>query len=510
MLPHAASSRCRLLALACVASVSPALAQSTLPTDPTDESAEDHPIFRNFAPRILQGAKREAEREPLPAADMAAGALQTGDLRSWPRLWRQGDWLVSGSLTGSLGLFAMGNNNFNPPPALNPSNYKRDPGWGEFFLEPGLTFQFTPDAATKFYGGVSYMETATRGTDYAGIGNTYHGLPELLYAGLYWQDRGRSWMLDASYGQQDFLVANSLLIASGASNGTQRGANYMGPRTAWANAGLLKATWKELAVQGFWLKPNDSISDATGTRLAGVNVDWGGGRPMELGVMYVRVPESNIVTRAGLDVYDVRATLKSSASASHWSVKGEYVWERKSGVSASGWYVEGSYQASGVAWHPLMMLRYASFSGDRPGSATWEGFDPLYYGGSNPDWYQGKVMSTILNNTNLDSVAASLTLTPDAHNILQFVYLNFAVAQINSPLDIPAAGMPVPVGGGVPAKALADELDAIYTYTFNKSVNVNLFTGYAWPNAGYKQLYAANGGSARGWWIVGTQFNISY
>jgi hypothetical protein len=491
--------------------VSPALAQSAAPTDPTDESAEDHPLFRNFAPRILQGAKREAEREPVPATDMAAGVLQSGDLKSWPRLWRQGDWLVSGSLTGTLGLFKMGNNVFDPPPALNASNNKRDPGWGEFFLEPGLTFQYTPDAATKFYGGVAYMETATRGTDYGGVSNTYHGLPEQLYAGLHWQDTGRALTLDASYGQQDFTVANNLLISAGASNGKQRGSDYTGPRSAWANAGLLKATWHELAVQGFWLKPNDSTSATTGTRLAGINVDWGASGPVDLGFMYVRAPESEIVTRAGLDVYNVRAAVKSSAAAlPRWSLKGEYVWERKSGVSASGWYLEGSYHAAHMTWQPLMMLRYASFSGDRPGSVTWEGFDPLYFGGSNPDWYQGKVMSTILNNTNLDSVAASLTLTPDAHSILQLVYLNFAVAQVNSPFDIPAAGMPVPVGGGLPAKALADELDAIYTYTFNKSVNVNLFAGYAWPGAGYQQLYAANGGSASGWWIIGTQFNISY
>ena len=487
-----------------------AFAQSDLPTDSADETEDDHPLFRNFAPRILQGAKREAEREPLPAGDMAPGALQTDKLASWPRLWRQSDWLVSGSLTGSVGLFGIGNNNFDPPPALNPSGYKRDPAWGEFFLEPELTFQYTADAATRLYGGIAYMETATRGADYAGVGNTYHGLPEQLYAGVHWRDPGRGLTLDASYGQQDFAVGNNLLIAAGASNGQERGANYLGPRSAWANAALLKATWRDISAQGFWLMPNDSTSDATGTRLAGLNIDWGASGAVDLGFMYARVPSSNIVTRAGLDVYDLRATIKSAGAAPRWSVKGEYAWERKSGVSASGWYLEGTHLASGMAWRPLLTLRYASFSGDRPGSAAWEGFDPLYFGGSNPDWYQGKVMQMILNNTNLDSAAVSLTLTPDPRHILQFVFLDFAVAQIHAPLDIPAAGQPIPIGGGVPAKSLADELDAIYTYTFNKSVNVNLFAGYAWPGAGLRQLYAANGGSAAGWWIVGTQFNISY
>ena len=501
--------------LAVVVLATPALAQTDgtsgrLPADATGAAPDEHPLFRNAAPRLLEGAKRAADREPPAPEDAEAGVLQTGEFRSWPRLYRNGDWLVSGSLTGTLGLFRMWNNAFAPPAAINTTGNPRNPGWGEFFLETGLTAQYTPNAATLVYGGVTYMETATRGADYAGVGNTWHGEPELLYGGMRWQDTGMGLAVDASYGQQDFAVGNNLLIAAGASNGAQLGANYLGPRAAWANAALLKATWRDLIVEGFWLKPNDATSAATGTRLAGVNAEWGGAGPVHLGFMYLRVPESAILTRAGLDVYDVRATVKSSAAPGGWSLRGEYVWERKSAVAASGWYVEGSYHAATTAWQPLLMLRYASFSGDRPGSATWEGFDPLYFGGSNPDWYQGKLGSTLFNNTNLDAVAASLTLAPSAHHILQFVYLYFAAAQVDSPLAIPAAGMPVPAGGGVPARALASEIDAIYTYTFNKNVNVNLFAGYAAPGAGYKQLYAANGGMAQSWWIIGTQFNISY
>jgi hypothetical protein len=104
----------------------------------------------------------------------------------------------------------------------------------------------------------------------------------------------------------------------------------------------------------------------------------------------------------------------------------------------------------------------------------------------------------------------SLTLTPTEKIILQFVYLNFAAGQVNSPLAIPSAGKPVPVGGRVPARALANELDAICTYTFSKQVNVNAFAGYAAPGAGYRQLYASEGGSAQAWWVIGAQLNFSY
>lgn len=469
-----------------------------------------HPVFQNDSPRILQGAKRMADREPVAADDSGQGVLQTGDRASWPRLWRQDDLLISGTLTGTLGMFRMWNNAFGLPASLNPASLENDPGWGEFFLEPGLTASYTLDGATRLYGGVSYMETGTRGTDYSGVGNTWHGAPELLYAGIRWQDAVRQLAFDASYGQQDFAVGNNLLLASGASNGAQLGADYMGPRAAWANAALLKGTWRDLTVQGFWLKPNDASSAATGTRLAGVNAQWGDSGPLQLAFMYLRAPESDIVTRDGLDVYDVRATLRPGGPDSGTTLRAEYVWERKDGVAADGWYVEGSYHAATAKWRPLLTLRYASFSGDRPDTAKWEGFDPLYFGGSNPDWYQGKLLSTLINNTNLDSVAASLSLAPDARSIVQFVFLYFAAAQADSPLAIPAAGQPVTTGGGVPAKSLATEFDAVYTYTFSKQVNVNVFAGYATPGAGYRQLYSASGGSAQPWWIIGTQFNISY
>lgn len=484
------------------------------PADPVQpaagsDPAAEHPVFQHAAPRTLPGAKRASERHPLAADDADEGVLQTQRLASWPRLWRQDGLVVTGSLTGTLGLFAMTNNLFDPPSSLNPAQVPIRPRWGEFFLEPGLKAEYRFAHGVTVYGGAAYMETGTRGTDYAGVSNTTHGDMELLYAGVRWADTAHAASIDVSYGQQDFTVANNFLLASGASNGAQRGANYMGPRAAWSNAALLKATWGDFAAQAFWLKPNETTSGATGTRLAGINADWGAKGPVSLGGMWVRAPESDIVTRDGLDTYNLRATVRPSV----WrgvSIQGEYAWQRKSGVAASGWFVEGTWSALDTRWKPLAVLRYASFSGDDPGTARWEGFDPLYYGGTDPDWYQGKVASTFLGNTNLDAWAASLTLAPGEKHLVQLVGLYFSAATTNAPLSIPAAGKPVPTGGGIPARAIGTEADAIYTYTFNNRLNVNVFAGYLAPGAGYRQLYEASGGSASGWWVVGTQFNVSY
>ena len=41
-------------------------------------------------------------------------------------------------------------------------------------------------------------------------------------------------------------------------------------------------------------------------------------------------------------------------------------------------------------------------------------------------------------------------------------------------------------------------------------MNITTFAAYASPLAGYRQLYASYGGSASGWWFLGTQLNVSY
>jgi len=498
-----------LCVCAVTAQAQSAAGDSDVPPDDPFDRAIAHPLLEHFAPRILQGAARTSDRLPV-APPGTTGAMQSGELSALPLLWRDGAWTVKGSLAGTVGLFKMWHNEFDLPASQVTAGYKRDPAWTEYFVEPGVTAQYVLSPEIQLYGGAAYMGTATRGTDYSGVGNTWHGDMEQVYGGIRWTDKPSGVSLDASYGQQEFTVGRNLLIAAGASNGAQRGASYLGPRAAWAIAALGKATWRDLTARGFWLKPNDSTSASTGTRLSGIDVAWEPSGPLRLGAMYVYAPESAIVTRDGLNVYDLRARWHPAPSMPNLWLEGEAVWQVKPGVDAKGWYVAFNLNATTATWKPLVTLRYATFSGDKPDTTTWEGFDPLYYGGSTPDWYQGKVASTFLNNTNLDSVAATLTLTPNERTILQFIYLNFTANQVNAPLAIPSAGKLVPVGGGGPARSLGNEFDAVYTYTFDKRVNVNAFAGYLAPGAGYRELYASQGGSAQGWWALGLQFNVNY
>jgi alginate export protein len=479
------------------------------PANPFDE-ATTNPAHEEGASKILQGPLRALLRRPLPESDTEAGVAQTQSTKSWPRVYRDGRLLVTGSLTGAAAVFSMSGNEFDKPVSLATPGYKANPNWGEGFIEPGISARYSLGSGASMYGGYSWMGTATRGTDNGGNGNTWHGDNEELYGGLKWRDASSGFAIDASYGQQDFEVGKGMLLQKGASNGPQRGANELGPRAAWANAALLTASYQDFKLQGFWLKPNESTSAETGTRLTGANLEWNPAGPVRLGAMWIHVPDSEIVTRDGLNVYDLRARVHPIATAPNLWFEADYAWQRKDNVAADGWLLQANYNAKDMPWKPLFDLRYAALSGDKPGTAKWEGFDPLYFGGSNPNWYQGQIGSTIFGNTNLDVASAGVTLTPDEKNIVILRYLYFSAAQINSPLSIPAPGEPPPTGGGVPSKALANEFDFSWTYTIDKALNVNGFVSYASPGSGYKDLYAANGGSASGWWFLGVQFNFSY
>ena len=191
--------------------------------DVYDEAAS-HPVFEEFAPRIFVAPPRVALR-PDDARAGPVGVLQGAGAPAWRLLYRDERLTVNGSLAATLGFFAFHNNQFALPASQAAPSYRVDPGWAELFVEPGITAQWRLSDAASMYGGIAYMETATRGVDYEGIGNTWHGDLEQLYAGARWEDKARRLELDVSYGQQNLALGQSFLLEAGASNGAQRGAN---------------------------------------------------------------------------------------------------------------------------------------------------------------------------------------------------------------------------------------------------------------------------------------------
>ncbi len=484
-----------LVLAALLAACARSFAQETTLEEDDDayERALERPEGTIYAPRVLPDVRRAPVRR----------------LDEWPQIYRDDRLTVTGTLTATLGLYRMGGNQFAADGSPLPPGIVRNPAWAEWLVDPGITATYDLGGGVRLHGGLSYLESATRGRDYAGNDDIYHGMAELAYGGVTlpaWRD----WTVDLSYGQQELMVGDGMLLWSGATNGTQRGAAFISPRKAWANAAIVKASSHETVVEAFYLKPNEAQAEDTGTRIAGINAKWEPPGSLRLGATYAHVTRSQIVTRSGLDVLDVRAHWHPSASLPEFWLQGEIAWQYGRDVRAVGGYVQASYNGKTWPWQPLVSLQWSSLSGDKPGSSRWEGFDPLYFGNGNPNWYPGTIASTLFVNTNLQVASLTVTLNPTDKQILEFWLLDFRAAVANAPLDIPSPNAPAPTGGGVPSRSLAREVDASWTYTFDKHVNVNVIAGYATPGSGVRAAYEEIGGTATGWWFVGTQLNVSY
>jgi hypothetical protein len=445
----AAGVRRALVAIACAAGGEARAQQDPVPVEVADvyDEATSHPVFEDFAPRIFVAPPRATLRPDTrgPAFRRAAG----GRARAWPLLYRDDRLTVNGSLAATVGAFSFRNNQFAPAPSQVSQSFRDNPGWGELFVEPGITAQWRLSPSTSVYGGIAYMETATQGTDYDGYRQTRGTATSSSCMRARAGKTMRASCSSTFRTGTEPRARTKLPHRCGSEQRRQRGANFLGPRTAWANAAIAKATIGDVSAQAFWLKPNDATSADTGTRITGVEIAWDRDGPLRGAALYMYVPDSSIATRDGLNVYDVRMRWHPLASAPNAWLQGEYAWQRKSGVAARGWYAALNYNAKDAWLQPLAMLRYAWFAGDKPGTSKWEGFDSLYFGGGNPDWYQGKLASTIFNNTNLASVAASITLTPVERNLVQVVALAFRAVEANAPLAVPEPNQPVTSGGGV-------------------------------------------------------------
>ena len=209
--------------------------------------------------------------------------------------------------------------------------------------------------------------------------------------------------------------------------------------------------------------------------------------PLRVAGMYVYVPESGIATRDGLNVYDLRARWHPvRGRAAGVAARRVRVGAQERRRRASGWYAALNYNAQDVAWKPLVTLRYAWFSGDKPGHVrSGKASTRCTSAAAIRDWYQGKLASTLFNNTNLASVARRSRVTPDERNILQLIALAFRAVRD----ELAARGSRREPAGRRPAAASrqgARERGRTSSgrTLFDKHVNVNVFAAYACARRG--------------------------
>jgi hypothetical protein len=466
----------------------------------------------------LEAAAARTEQERKAAQQRAAqararylGYFQTGDPRSLPHLYESDRLSVLGSFNAGFAPFVAFDNAFHAPQGSVNAALPAYANWAEAYLEPGMTATYHLAHHAFLYGGFSYLESSTIGTDNSGSPNAWYGLPEELYAGVRLTHLfGGRLTLDASYGQQDYINGGGMLLANGATNGFGRGAAYLGPRDAWRQAGLLKALDGDWSAQLFYLRPNEASAAFDDTRLTGINVVWNPPGQVRLGAQYV-YSSSDILTRNQMSTYELRARLHPFTQDPYLWLQADYAIEGKPCLSAGGWTVQANYNFKGMWWRPVVNVGFYSMSGANPANALiWDGFDPLYFGGTVPAWLPGFALQTTLANTNLRDFDTSVTFWPSERDSLQVNYLVADVSQPNAILTtLPPFTPPAP-GGGIPFLGYGQELGANYTYNLSDALSVNPFYAFVWPGNGIAANYAAHGGVARNWSFLGISFTATY
>ena len=164
--------------------------------------------------------------------------------------------------------------------------YNSNRNWGELWLMPRLNLNYKIDNEQLIYGAVSVGATKDFGGnpfDYFNQGTTRF---ENKYLG-YKAGNPNSFHLDVSAGSQPFMLGTGMLIFAGAGNGNEWGNSASFKRQAWDQTAIVNAGYKEVTIQGFYLKPNEVPSMATQTSLAGASMEWRNAKDGRAGLAYI-------------------------------------------------------------------------------------------------------------------------------------------------------------------------------------------------------------------------------
>lgn len=327
-------------------------------------------------------------------------------------------------LNGGLTLYGFGaatdNVNFGSGSSIDggaPTG--TSPDWMEAAGQPALTAEWDiPDGGTWFTG-VQGSYALTRGSAYGDAAGATPGHPEharLDRAYLGWRS-GDLWAdtlgedaITLSAGRQKFEFGDGFLVGDGFTDTGKYAGYYIGPSEGFKNSAVASIESHGWHGDLFHLEADQYVSggpdDETSTN--GVNVDYTWGDRAKVGAAYLRVYDSDIAGRDGMDVYNLRAKGKPFAAVPDFSLGGQIVREKNSdeGIDDNGWYIQATYDFSEAPWTPQIAYRHAEFGED---------YDTLFYdfAGGWGNWFMGEIVGEyMLFNANLDVDMLRFSVAP--------------------------------------------------------------------------------------------------
>jgi hypothetical protein len=331
---------------------------------------------------------------------------------------------LSGEVTLQGAAFLSNNHNSNfglgkidfQSGALGKKNNK----WEEYYLKPGVTFQYAMAPDFKLLGGASLVSAWTEGDGDAG-GYTRGGAQNTSLEELYGGVQAGDWKV--TVGNQNFLVGNGFIVMDGHLDLKGDGAYFIAPRTAFRDSAIVSWQHQGFSAQAFSLRTDDHAGDL---RLSGGNIDYSVENRATLGAMALKVDaldsqQNQITPRDGMTVYNLRVLNLKCPPLPGMVLNGEYAVERGSskGVTYDGkaWYASADYSFADLPLTPTIGYRYAYFSGgDNASNGKLSGWDPLAKGYTDwGTWVIGDIVGNYLlygSNQKVNTYRVKTTLAP--------------------------------------------------------------------------------------------------
>jgi hypothetical protein len=435
------------------------------------------------SPAAGRGWLVDRDTGSLPVLYESAAALLRLQLNAWAGLYSDyNPWFASPAAYTRLS-----------PIALDPPGAGRTT-WAEGMVEIGLA------GASRFalpdlyvYGELTGMTSAATGQDLFRSDTRSETMWEKVYGGVLWAQPEQRRSARLSVGRQNWQLYDGFLFsryAAGANAGPNP-ALYLNPRTTYQMAVLAEARSGPFELEYFDVDPAELKAFDSNTRFQGLRAAWLESGGWDLGVTAYRVPESTTVFRnpdGSLTPREGERTLNLRAGhrefGGGFSVLAEAAWQdsTEAAISARAWYGQLAYTAQALPWKPSLLVRYATFSGDRPDTPTREAFDAPLSSGLD-QWVQGVNFKKVVTNSNLNSQRVRLNAGPDPS-------LNFTLDYYHLWADVP-----LPSG----ERTYGDELDLVVRWAITKRLFLLGVAGIAWPGDVIK---AQTQGAARPWSTV--------
>jgi hypothetical protein len=449
-------------------------------------------------PEEQTASEEEAASEPNGEAESDTIALPSATL---------GSLTLQPTLEAGVAAFTQSHSWFGRSTANLGKNSDR---WLEGYVAPGFDYTFELGEAGRLEGSLNVVGALTHGTDAAGtnVGNETPTDVALNRASVGWnsgalftESLGED-AVDLSFGRQNFKLGSGFLIWDGASNGGDRGAYWLSPREAYEAAGIARLDTHGVTARGFYLEPDDDPD--TETKLLGIDLEYALAEgacaldaevPNCLAFGYYNVLDSDIDTRDGMNVFDVRGDARPLSAAPGVRLAGEFAYEKNGNdLEAYAWYGELGYAADDLPWSPYLSYRYAFFEGGESSSGKSHNFDPLFYDG--PDWgtwTQGEIVGEwVLANSNLISHTVRLNAYPTDQLTLTALYYYFRFD------DAGAAG--------VDDNSFAHEVDFAVDYAVTGNLSVGVIAAVAVPEDGAKEYT----GGAKTWGQLAAYASVAF